>query len=257
MMGREGQKGCKGNFAAIVKGIMPLCGAMTGCMLLVVATISLIFLVNLGCEIQKGLDRGEVYGVIFLTDIVHFLEVNAMSKRSRPDPKVQALKQTGTLNKHPEAVTDESFLDSEFFDPRDLMQVKYEMLRGVEVEGRSATQCAQAFGFSRPSFYQAKAAFEQGSLSALLPQRRGPKRAHKLTAEVMDFIRRVLAEAPWLGARALAQRLEERFGLCVQAASGQAGTARIVADEIHDRVANVGGNPRAHQSPPIVFFTAM
>ena len=149
-----------------------------------------------------------------------------MSKRSRPDPKVQALRQTGTRNKHPETVTDELFLDSDFFDPRDLMQVKYEMLRGVEVEGRSATQCARAFGFSRPSLYQAKVAFEQGGLSALLPQRRGPKRAHKLTAEVMEFLRGVLVAEPSLGARALAQRLEERFGLRVHPRSIERALAR-------------------------------
>ena len=226
MTGGEAPKGCKGNFAACVKGIMPAFVVMAGCVRTAFVNIGVTGLANLVCRAQKRLDRIKICGVIVLTDIVHSLEVNAMSKRSRPDSKVQTLKQTGTLNKHPEAVTDEAFVASDFFDARDLVQVKYEMLRGVEVEGRRATQCAQAFGFSRPSLYQAKAAFEQGGLSALLPQRRGPKCAHKLTAEVMEFLRGILAEEPSLGGRALAQRLQERFGLRVHPRSIERALAR-------------------------------
>ena len=58
----------------------------------------------------------------------------------RPKPrgsaKLDTLRQTGTLHPHPQAVTDPLFQDQPFFDARDLMQVKYEMLRKVEVDGR-------------------------------------------------------------------------------------------------------------------------
>ena len=112
-----------------------------------------------------------------------------MPKKPPPDPKSLALRQQGCLNPHPERVTDELFQTREFFDPRDLIQVKYEMLRRVETEGLPVNRSAAAFGFSRPSFYQAQASFQQGGLPALMPQKRGPKQAHKLTAEVLAFIR--------------------------------------------------------------------
>src|SRR6266705_2687004 len=114
-----------------------------------------------------------------------------MAKKTKPDPKNLALRQQGSLNTHPEQVTDELFLTNEFFDARDLVQVKYEMLRRVDNEGQPVSRSAAAFGFSRPSFYQAQAAFQQGGLPALMPHKRGPKEAHKLTTEVMAFVRQM------------------------------------------------------------------
>jgi transposase len=105
-------------------------------------------------------------------------------------------------------VTDPLFAQSEFFDPRDLVQVKYEMVRSTQVDGRSVTEAAAAFGFSRPSFYQAQAALQEGGLSALVPLRRGPRKAHKLTTEILDFLRQ---NPPSLRAVELARRVEERF----------------------------------------------
>ena len=104
------------------------------------------------------------------------------------DPKLEALREVGSLNPRAQDVTDPLFANDSFFDPRDLVQVKYEMLRRVQSESQSVTSAAMAFGFSRPSFYQALSALEQGGLAALVPHKRGPKQAHKLTHEIMDFI---------------------------------------------------------------------
>ena len=52
------------------------------------------------------------------------------------DSKGESLRQQGVLNPHPEKVAEPLFHGSEFFDPRDLVQVKYEMLRRVRVEPR-------------------------------------------------------------------------------------------------------------------------
>ena len=81
--------------------------------------------------------------------------------RRRPDPKADTLRQHGCLHPHPDKVTDELFASSEFFDARDLVQVKYEMLRRVRVDGHSVSQSAARFGLSRPSYYQAQKAFER------------------------------------------------------------------------------------------------
>jgi len=128
------------------------------------------------------------------------------------DPKLRTLQQHGTLNPRPKAVRDELFLQDEFFDPRDLVQVKYEMLRRVRTEGKSVTDAATNFGFSRPSFYQAQSAFEQDGLAGLVPRKRGPKQAHKLTEEVLTFIEQVRQKEPSIRLPDLVQRIQDRFG---------------------------------------------
>ena len=96
-----------------------------------------------------------------------------------------------------------------------MIQVKYEMLRQVRVERQAITQSAKAFGFSRPSFYQAQLAFEQNGLSGLIPQKRGPRGGHKLTAEVMVFLNQVRAKDSSLGTNDLVQMVEQEFDVVV------------------------------------------
>jgi transposase len=134
---------------------------------------------------------------------------------TEPDAKSDALRQHSSLNPHPDAVTDGLFQDSSFFDARDLVLVKYEMLRRVRVDGLSITEAANAFGFSRPAFYQAQAAFEEKGLPGLIPKRPGPRRAHKLSVSVMDFVEDLLLEDKALPTAALVSAVEERFELSV------------------------------------------
>ena len=102
-------------------------------------------------------------------------------------PKRQILRQTGTLNPRADRVTDELFSGSDFFDPNDLLQVKYEMLRRVHKDGFTVRRAAQLFGFSRPSFYQAQETFTRGGLAALVRQKPGPRDAHKLSQKIMPI----------------------------------------------------------------------
>ena len=74
-----------------------------------------------------------------------------MAKPKPPDPKPDALRLQGSLNPHPERVQDPLFAAADFFDARDLVQVKYEMVRRVRVDGQPVSRSAAAFGFSRPS----------------------------------------------------------------------------------------------------------
>ena len=78
-------------------------------------------------------------------------------------------------------MTDPEFLASDFFDARDAVQVKYEMVRKVKAGGAPVTEAAAAFGYSRPAYYQAAAALEPSGLEGLVPARPGPRGAHKLT----------------------------------------------------------------------------
>jgi len=130
-----------------------------------------------------------------------------------PTTKRDALRQEGTLNPHPEAVTDRLFADGEFFDADDVVQVKYEMLRKARVDGEPVTRASAAFGFSRPTFYEAQAAFAESGVAGLVPKKRGPRGPHKLNEEVLAFLRaEVLPEGP-LRAVELAQKVQQCFGL--------------------------------------------
>jgi transposase len=142
-----------------------------------------------------------------------------MAKKTKPDSKILALRQQGCLNPRPEQVTDELFRTDEFFDARDLVQVKYEMLRRVQTEGQSVRRAAAAFGFSRPTFYHAQATFQQGGLPVLVARKRGPKEAHKLTTKVLAFARQLHQEDPSLRSADLAARIHEKYGITVHARS--------------------------------------
>jgi transposase len=149
-----------------------------------------------------------------------------MPKQPHEDPKFESLREQGALHSHPQAVRDELFAGGDFFDARDLVQVKYEMLRRVEKEGSSVTEAATAFGFSRPSYYQAEAAFQAAGLPGLVPLKRGPKEGHKLTAEVMDFVGRILMQEPSLPTAGVTSRIQERFGLVVHRRTIERALAR-------------------------------
>lgn len=97
------------------------------------------------------------------------------------------LQVTGTLNPKPEMVKDELFGSEEFFDPKDFLQVKYEMLRRVDRDGWTVTKATNSYGLSRPSFYETKRAFEDSGLAGLIPKIRGPKSPHKLTDDILEF----------------------------------------------------------------------
>ena len=142
------------------------------------------------------------------------------------NPKTEELRRRGTLNPHPERVREILFGTDDFFDPRDLLQVKYEMLRKRLVEGESATRAASLFGFSRPSFYQALETFEREGLSGLLPHRRGPKEAHKLSGPVVAFLLEALRADESLRTVELVRMAEDEFGIHVHPRSLERALAR-------------------------------
>src|SRR5262249_2559473 len=147
-------------------------------------------------------------GIIMLTT-ASVREGGVTRSRRREDPKVAALRETRCLNPHPEAVTDERFTSSDFFDPRDLVQVKYEMVRAVREEEMPVTVAAAGFGLSRQSYYQAAAALQEGGLAALAAAKPGPKGGHKLTDEVCAFAEDALAADPVLRAADLIGAIEQ------------------------------------------------
>jgi transposase len=138
-----------------------------------------------------------------------------MPKPKKTDRKTLELKRTGTLNPRPDSVSDTLFKENPFFDPKDLLQVRYEMLRRHSVEGLSIVDIATNFGVSRPTVYQAQSAFEQAGLSGLLPKHRGPKEGHKLSDEVIEYVRALRAADPGLTTVACIQAVQEKFAITI------------------------------------------
>lgn len=151
-----------------------------------------------------------------------------MAKPKPPDPKIDALRQRGSLHPRPDRVSDPLFArpSADFFDARDLVQVKYEMVRRVRVDAHPVSHVAAAFGVSRPTFYQTQSALQRGGLAGLVPNKPGPRRAHKLDTDVVDFLIHQQSEDPSVRAPELARRVRERFQRTVHPRSVERALAR-------------------------------
>jgi len=134
-----------------------------------------------------------------------------------PAQKIKALRQSGTLNAHADHVRHPLFANSLFFDPNDLLQLKYEMLRAIQTEHISLTAAAADFGFSRPTVYQTQADFEARGLNGLLPEKRGPKNPHKLTTQIREFLFKLHADEPELSGAQLAAKVKRRWRISLHA----------------------------------------
>lgn len=146
------------------------------------------------------------------TGILESLD-NLFEEFRMPDEKLALLRQSHTLHPHPDQVRDPLFTSgSPFFDPRDLVQVKYELLRRVWVDGYSVAYATSLFALSRPTFYAAQTSREQAGIVGLLPEPTGPRHAHKLTEELI-FQLQPLAKT--LSPPQLAQWLQQEHHLTV------------------------------------------
>ena len=138
-----------------------------------------------------------------------------MAKPRKTDAKTTELNHSGTLNTHPETIIDPLFRNNPFFDARDLLQARYEMLRRHRLDGQSIVEAALAFGVSRPTFYHAQIAFAEQGLAGLLPQQRGPKGRHKLSPEVLQHVQALKAADPSLTTTQRVQEIQQHFGILV------------------------------------------
>jgi transposase len=149
-----------------------------------------------------------------------------MTRATQPDSKLAALAASGTVNPHAQDVQDPAFLDNDFFDRRDLVQVRYEMLRRVRTEGQTIADIAARFGVSRPTFYKVQADFDRDGLAGLLPVKRGPHGPHKITDEVLAFIEAAIAKEQGLDAPLLVERIARHFGVAVHRRTVERALAR-------------------------------
>jgi transposase len=139
----------------------------------------------------------------------------SVAKAKTTKGKSEALARDGALNPHPEAVRDALFADNPFFDPADLVQVRYEMVRRHQVDGQAISAVAANFGVSRPTFYKAQATLTAAGLAGLLPAQRGPKAGHKLSAELLAFDADLRARHPEISMSQRLDAIEAQFGVRV------------------------------------------
>src|SRR3989475_9080613 len=175
--------------------------------------------------------RALLLGVSYLFVLTIRARTGILASRTFPsqesimsDEKLKALRESHALHPHPDQVRDPLFTrGSPFFDPRDLVQVKYELLRRVRVEGDSVSHATSLFALSRPTFYAAQAAWERSGLLGLLPESTGPRHAHKLTDEIVTELQPL---AKTMSAIELAIWLREQRSLSVHPRSSERALAR-------------------------------
>jgi len=130
-------------------------------------------------------------------------------KRSKTDVLIEE----GTFNPTPDKVRDPKFHGSEFFDPRDAVQVKYEMLRRVSIDKASVSEASDEYGVSRPTYYQAKANFDMAGVAGLVPAKPGPRGPHKIDDEVLAFLQARLVPGEPVRARELAKLVRNELDI--------------------------------------------
>lgn len=130
--------------------------------------------------------------------------------------KLESLRQTGTFNSRA-ALVRAPLAQShpEFFDPRDKLQVKYEMLRAHFVQGLPVAHVCRTYGYSRQGFYQVSELFFAGGLAALVDSKPGRKGPTKCGPEVMAFVLSERRREPRLSGNELANRVQQKFGISV------------------------------------------
>lgn len=179
-----------------------------------------IFLYIASIFIKKLLDKW------FLLYIIMFTVMASSKSKKTDESKALILREQGALHPRPDVVKDETFRQSDFFDARDLVQVRYEMLRRHRVDGRSVTEVAASFGVSRQAFYRTGAAFEEQGIPGILPRRRGPKRAHKCTEEILDFVEQWRSTRTGGDLQSVAEAVQELFGVTINPRSIERALAR-------------------------------
>jgi len=117
----------------------------------------------------------------------------------------------GLLNPRPERVKSPLFETLPFFDPLDLPQVRYEMLRAGRVGSSSVAESCRLFGFSREYFYRLERSFRERGYVALLGAPMGRRPLLALNQEIVNFIVYRKLEERKLSGEALRQEIQQLF----------------------------------------------
>lgn len=139
--------------------------------------------------------------------------------------KEQYLQNQRVLNPHPERIQDKLFLENEFFDPQDLLQVRYEIIRRHQIDKATVTETSKQFGVSRVTFYQIAEMCDCQGLIGLVPHKPGPKSPHKCTEEIIEFVKQQRSQQPDVIWEDLIHEIYKQFGIFIHHRTIERGLA--------------------------------
>ncbi|MCP4604345.1 MAG: helix-turn-helix domain-containing protein [Proteobacteria bacterium] len=126
--------------------------------------------------------------------------------------RAEFLKSEGIINPKPESVSHPLFTTNEFFDPLDLPQVRYEMLRAARVDKMSVAGACKLLGFSREYFYRLERMFKERGYIALLGSPKGGRPPLlALNQEIINFIIHRRFERPDLSGEQMHQEILKHY----------------------------------------------
>jgi transposase len=140
--------------------------------------------------------------------------------------KVDVLMKNGSFNKNATLVSSPLFKSNSYFDPQDIVQVKYEMLRAVKNNELSVSDASRQFGFSRTAYYKIERRFTEAGVEGLCPQKTGPKSPAKVTPAIMDFVSELKEKHPGITNDRIINELKEQKGVSIHKRSLQRGQAK-------------------------------
>jgi len=129
------------------------------------------------------------------------------------ETKKDFLNKEGLLNRRPERITHPLFLTLDFFDPLDLPQVKYELMRSARVDNISVTEACRLFGFSREYFYRLEKAFMKHGYVSVIGSAMGRRPIIALNQEIVSFIVHRKMEEPRLSGKALRKEILHQYSI--------------------------------------------
>lgn len=121
------------------------------------------------------------------------------------------LEKEGLLNPKPARVSYQLFKTIDFFEPLDLPQVRYEMLRIARIEGFSVAEACRLFGFSREYFYKLERIFMTRGFISLLGSSMGRRPLIALNQELINFILHRKIEEPRVSCEKICLQIKKLY----------------------------------------------
>jgi len=137
--------------------------------------------------------------------------------------KTDILIENGSFNKNAVSV------NNPYFDPQDLVQVKYEMLRAVKNNELNVSAASKQFGFSRTAYYKIERRFGEAGVEGLCLQKTGPKLPAKLTPDIIEFVSELKEKHPNITNDKIVKEIKTQKGLSIHKRSLQ----RVQAKKKH------------------------
>lgn len=125
--------------------------------------------------------------------------------------KKDILAHLGALNKNPEKVTNSLFIERDFFDPLDNVQIKYEMLRANQVDNQKVSRICKQFNYSREAFYVILRKFKKHGIIGFLESSRQRKNTVMLNQDIVKMIIQTKFNNPNISGSKLAQKINAKF----------------------------------------------